>query len=136
MLSTDQLNATAAINLSGNSFVQEIYGNAGANFITGGGGADVLVGLQGDDQYLLVDGDETIVEAVGEGRDVIYTNSSYVLGSGISIEVLSSASLASTAAIDLTGNELAQEIDGNAGNNFLNGGGGADVLVGFGGDWT
>ena len=39
-----------------------------------------------------------------------------------------------TAAINLTGNELAQTIFGNAGANMLNGGGGADALVGFGGD--
>ncbi|RWN47523.1 MAG: calcium-binding protein, partial [Mesorhizobium sp.] len=34
----------------------------------------------------------------------------------------------------LTGNELAQTIQGNAGANVINGGGGADKLSGFGGN--
>ena len=38
------------------------------------------------------------------------------------------------AAINLTGNELANTIYGNAGVNTLNGGGGNDVLLGLGGD--
>src|SRR6185503_17271767 len=38
-----------------------------------------------------------------------------------------------TTAIDLTGNELANEMYGNAGANVLNGGGGADYMLGFGG---
>ena len=46
---------------------------------------------------------------------------------------LSTASFGGTAAINLTGNELAQELYGNAGGNILNGGGGADYLIGGGG---
>ena len=136
VLSTDSLAGTAAINLTGNEFAQEIDGNAGNNFLNGGGGADVLVGFGGDDQYYITTGNETIVEAAGQGRDVAYTVASHVLAEGIHLEVLSTTSIVGTAAINLTGNSLVQEIDGNNGANILNGGGGADTLVGFGGDDT
>ena len=92
------------------------------------------MGFGGDDQYFITSGTETIVELAGGGRDVAYTIASHVLAAGIYLEVLSTSSIAGTAAIDLTGNAFVQEIDGNNGNNVLNGGGGADVLVGFGGD--
>ena len=136
VLSTDSLAGTAAINLTGNEFAQEIDGNAGDNFLNGGGGADVLVGFGGDDQYYITTGNETIVEAAGQGRDVAYTVASHVLAEGIHLEVLSTTSIVGTAAINLTGNAFVQEIDGNNGANILNGGGGADTLVGFGGDDT
>ena len=134
MISTASTGGTEAIDLTGNALVQEIDGNAGANFLNGGGGADVLVGFGGDDQYFITSGTEIIVEHAGEGRDVAYTIASHVLDSNIHLEVLSTTSIAGTAAINLTGNAFVQEIVGNDGNNFLNGGGGADTLVGYGGD--
>ena len=42
-------NGTAPINLTGNSFGQEIFGNAGANVLDGGAGNDVLIGGAGTD---------------------------------------------------------------------------------------
>ena len=134
VLSAASLIGTSAINLEGNQLNQLIYGNNGANNLNGGLGADTLIGLGGDDTYRVVDGRERILEDAGQGRDVVYTSVSYVLSSGASIEVLSTASLAGTTAINLTGNELAQEIYGNAGANSLRGGGGADLLLGLGGD--
>ena len=134
ILSSGSLAGTHALNLAGNALDQLIYGNAGANALNGGGGLDTLIGLGGDDVYYVSDGRERIVEASGEGRDVVYASVGYALNSGAHVEVLSTASLAGTEAIDLAGNELRQEIYGNAGANRLNGGGGADVLVGFGGD--
>ena len=85
-------------------------GNAGANVIRGGGGADALLGLGGNDEYYVGDAAERVIEAGGGGRDVIYASVDYVLGAGSSVEVLSTDSLIGTSAIDLTGNELAQEV--------------------------
>jgi Ca2+-binding RTX toxin-like protein len=136
-LSTDSILGTAAINLTGNSFNNEIYGNNGANLLNGGGGGDYLVGWGGDDVYLIFSGAEIIVENVGGGRDVVYTAISYGLAAGTQVEVLSTDSIVGTNAINLTGNELNNEIYGNNGANLLNGGGGAgDYLVGWGGDDT
>ncbi|HEY5711919.1 MAG TPA: hypothetical protein VIT38_08495, partial [Allosphingosinicella sp.] len=52
---------------------------------------------------------------------------------GISIEFLTTGQISGTAAINLTGNELGNQLWGNDGANILNGGAGNDVLFGFGG---
>ena len=132
VLSAQNQAGTGALSLVGNALSQEIYGNAGANYLEGGGGADVLIGLGGDDIYL-VDSDEYVSESAGGGRDVVYATASYALVGNEEVEVLSTISQAATTAIDLTGNNLANELYGNAGDNVLNGGGGADYLMGFGG---
>ena len=77
-----------------------------------------------------------VAEATGEGRDVVYARSNYVLSAGAEVEILSTLSQSATTALQLTGNALAQEIYGNAGANFLDGGGGADYLAGLGGNDT
>ena len=132
-LSTDSIAGTSAINLSGNAFNNEIYGNNGANILNGGGGGDYLVGWGGDDTYLIFNGTEIIIENQNGGRDVVYTSLSYALDAGVSVEALSTDSIAGTNAINLTGNEFGNEVYGNNGANVLNGGGAADYLVGYGG---
>lgn len=143
--------STNAINLTGNEFVQTITGNAGANVLGGievrfalalsipgnVGGADTLIGLGGDDTYVITDATSTIVEVAGEGYDTVYTTlPNYTLAAGVSIERLFAWDASSTMSMNLIGNELAQIIAGNAGDNAMDGGGGADVLVGRGGDDT
>ncbi len=64
------------------------------------------------------------IEAAGEGHDRAFTTVSYALTPGSEIELLSAFDNAGTGAMDLYGNELANEIWGNAGVNFLAGGGG------------
>ena len=46
-------------------------------------------------------------------------------------KTFATTSVAGTATINLTGNELAQRIDGNNGVNVMNGGGGNDLLLGI-----
>ena len=152
-LGTANSAGTTAIDLGGNALGQTITGNAGANTLVGGGGADTLVGLGGDDVlignsdaastlqggagndwYYLSRSGDSLVELAGQGTDRVVTGVSYALSAGLSIEFLSAADPAAAAALDLTGNALAQAITGNAGANVLTGGGGADTLVGLGGD--
>ncbi len=134
VLSAASLSGTDPLQLSGNELDQEIYGNAGANVLRGGGGVDFLLGGLGDDTYYITDGRETIFEYAGEGRDIIYTSLSHGLAAGSHVEVLSAISLSSTDPLQLSGNELNQEIYGNAGANILRGGGGFDLLLGGFGD--
>jgi Ca2+-binding RTX toxin-like protein len=136
IMSTISHAATDAINLTGNSFNQEIIGNAGANIIDGGGGTDVLQGLGGNDIYLVRQGNEVIYEFAGGGTDEARAAVSYRLGTGSHVEKLSTIDASQTTAINLTGNNLVQEITGNAGANTLDGGGGADILRGLGGNDT
>ena len=73
-------------------------------------------------------------ESAGEGNDRIFASVDYRLQAGVSVETITPDLYVGTAAIDLIGNELAQVIYGNAGNNQLTGGGGGDFMVGLGGD--
>ena len=129
----------ASVNLTGNGFSQTITGSAGANVIKGAGGVDILQGLGGDDTYYVDSADDTVVEASGEGAaDLVATNVAYALSAGAEIELLRTTSSGGTTAINLTGNALAQEITGNAGDNVLHDGGvgAADTLRGLGGNDT
>ena len=138
LFTTTSTGATTSLNLTGNALAQTIIGNAGNNFLNGGGagGADIMRGLAGDDKYRVYNSDDVVLETAGQGTDRVYTSVDYQLGAGASIELFTTNSGAGTADIDMTGNELSQTIIGNAGNNFLNGGGagGADVLRGLSGD--
>ncbi|HYI48203.1 MAG TPA: hypothetical protein VEX35_07050, partial [Allosphingosinicella sp.] len=134
LMTTDFNPGTAAINLTGNERAQVIYGNDGANQLTGGGGGDAMVGLGGSDFFFVNDTRDVIYEAAGGGSDRVFAGVSYTLTAGAEVEMLTTDFNPGTAAINLTGNALAQAIFGNAGANQLNGGGGADTLVGFGGD--
>ena len=109
------------------------------DFDGGGAGADDLRGLGGSDTYIIYNGGTTIVEAALPGNvDRVAAGVDYVLGAGVYVELMTTTSSGSTLPIDLTGNELAQEIIGNAGNNVLSDGaiGDADVLRGLGGNDT
>ncbi len=134
ILSAASLGGTDPLQLSGNELNNEVYGNAGANILRGGGGVDLLLGGFGDDIYYLTSGGEIIFEYAGQGRDLIYTGLSHGLAAGSHVEVLSAISLGSTDPLQLSGNELNQEIYGNAGANVLRGGGGTDLLLGGFGD--
>ena len=134
ILSTIDNLATTAINLTGNSLSQFLFGNAGANTLDGAGGGDTMMGFGGDDFFFVRSVSDRSVEAAGEGNDRVFSAVSYVLEVGSSIEMLTPFDFTSTNAIDFQGNALSQSIFGNAGNNSLDGGGGADVLVGLAGD--
>ncbi|WP_442581715.1 beta strand repeat-containing protein [Mesorhizobium sp. ASY16-5R] len=135
LLNTTALNATYAVNLTGNSFAQTIRGNAGDNILSDGGtgAADTLIGGKGNDGYQVYNSGDVIVELDGEGDDRVSAAVNFVLTAGAHIEYLNTTSLVGTYAVDLTGNELVQLVRGNDGANTLDGGGGADVLYGMGG---
>jgi Ca2+-binding RTX toxin-like protein len=135
-LTTNGATGTSSINLTGNSLAQTIYGNAGANVLNGKGGADRMQGFAGNDTYYVDNADDFIVEADGQGTDIIAATVSYAMWDGLAVETLRTTSNAGTAALNLTGNEFAQTIVGNAGRNVLDTGGGeeSDVLYGLGGN--
>jgi len=134
LMSTTNNIGTDPINLTGNGSSQYIFGNYGANQLDGGFGGDVLIGFLGDDTYIVrYDGDD-VRENVGEGTDRVSTAVSYQLRAGQEIELFATTSNVGVDALNLTGNEFAQYLFGNYGNNILDGRGGADVMLGFRGN--
>ncbi|WP_342153515.1 hypothetical protein [Methylorubrum sp. SB2] len=132
-LATTNAAGTGKIDLTGNEFGQTLTGNAGINTLNGGAGADTMTGLAGNDTYLVDNAGDRVIEAKGGGSDTVRAALGYILAAGQEIEILTTTNAAGTGAINLTGNEFGQTIDGNAGANVLRGGGGADTLNGLGG---
>jgi len=118
------LTGTAAINGTGNTLANTVTGNAAANVLNGGIGVDRLVGGAGNDSYI-ADGGDVIVEAAGQGTDVVRSTANCTLTANVETLVLTGA-----AGINGVGNTIANTIVGNTGANVLNGGLGNDILTG------
>lgn len=102
-----------------------LFGGDGNDILTGGAGTDAMTGGVGDDTYYVDDGGDTAIEAAGEGSDRVSSTISFALGANIE-----NLSLTGTAAIDGTGNELANTLAANEAANVLDGGAGNDRLYG------
>lgn len=123
--------------LHGDAGNDQLMGGDGNDILDGGTGADTLTGGIGNDIYFVDLFGETIIEANGQGFDTVVAGTTFTLGTGDSIELLTTGDINGTAAgISLTGNEMANQIWGNGVNNVLDGGAGDDALIGFAGDDT
>lgn len=112
------------VTLTGNNLKQSIIGGAGNDTLNGGGGTDRLTGMIGNDTYI-VDGGDTVVEAAGEGTDLVKASAAHTLAANVE-----NLTLTGTLDFNGTGNELANVITGNSGRNALSGKDGDDTLNG------
>jgi Ca2+-binding RTX toxin-like protein len=128
------LTGTAAINGTGNTLNNTITGNSAANMLTGGAGGDTLnggtgvdtlIGGAGNDTYVVDVLGDVVTELASEGTDTVQTALTYTLGAN-----LENLTLTGGAAVNGTGNDLANVITGNSANNILTGGLGNDTLNG------
>lgn len=155
------LTGSADIDGKGNELNNRLYGNEGVNLLEGGAGndtlrssagPDTLVGGSGDDVYAGDLRSVSIVEVAGGGIDTVESYTDHVLGAQIENLRLVYHDGFGIAALNGTGNGLANRITGNAldntlqglggndsleggeGKDFLDGGAGADSLVGGSGN--
>jgi Ca2+-binding RTX toxin-like protein len=117
-------NAQANV-ITGNSAANQINGGGGNDTLDGGTGADTMIGGSGNDVFVVENAGDIVVERVGNGIDRVESSRSYTLGANVE-----NLTLTGQAAINGTGNGLANVIVGNAAANRLNGGGGNDILDG------
>jgi len=134
------LSGTLAINGTGNALANGLTGNAAANLLTGldgndtldgGLGADTLVGGTGNDTYKVDNAADLVVEAPGEGTDLVSATISFVLPDNVE-----NLTLTGTLALAGTGNAAANSLLGNSGANVLRGLDGNDTIGGGSGNDT
>jgi Ca2+-binding RTX toxin-like protein len=123
-----------------------LYGGAGNDFLDGGASDDYLDGGTGDDiMHGGADNDTFIVDSVadvvvegggGGTLDIVITSGGYALGSNTDVERLTTNDINANINFNLIGNEVGQEIWGNAGRNRIAGNGGVDIIKGYGGNDT
>ncbi len=137
-MQTTNATGKGAINLTGNALAQSITGNDGVNVLSdgGAGGADTMTGRAGSDTYIVNNANDKIVEVSNGGSDTVNASVSFTLASSNWVEVLQTTSASGSAAINLTGNNIAQGIIGNSGANKISGLGGDDLIFGLKGNDT
>jgi Ca2+-binding RTX toxin-like protein len=118
------LTGTAAINGTGNTLVNALTGNGAANVLNGLAGADTMAGGAGNDTYIVDNISDTVTEAAGAGTDTVQSSVTVTLSANVE-----NLTLTGTAAINGTGNTLANILFGNSANNILTGGAGNDTYL-------
>jgi trimeric autotransporter adhesin len=142
---------TSSVNGTGNGIDNRLFGNNAANtllglgatdflngqggddVIDGGSGVDTMVGGTGNDTFFVDDPGDIVLDAPDQGQDSVFATGSTVLYVGQAIEVVQ---LIGGADSDATGNDRAQTLVGNTGNNVISSGAGNDEMFGQGGNDT
>lgn len=130
----------AANQLNGDAGNDMLNGGAGNDTLIGWSGADTMVGGSGDDTYFVENAGDVVTEKPGEGNDTVSSRLTYTLSANVeNLTLTGSAAVNGTGnglANAITGNSAANQLNGLAGNDTLNGGGGDDVLNGGAGTNT
>ncbi|TNC45933.1 hypothetical protein FHG66_19870 [Rubellimicrobium rubrum] len=122
----NRLTGNAGLNvLMGEAGNDTLLGGAGNDILEGGAGSDRLEGGTGSDTYFAQVGD-VLVEAAGSGiADFVRSSSHWKL-----VANFENLELMGMAALNGTGNGIANRLTGNGASNLLRGGAGNDRLLG------
>ncbi|WP_422403615.1 beta strand repeat-containing protein [Pseudomonas sp. GZD-209] len=126
------------VNLTGTGLF-ELIGNEADNRLAGNSSGTVMAGGQGDDTYVLGHKDDVITERDGEGNDTVETSLLSIDLTLARFANVENVTLGGKAALNATGNDQANLLIGNDGNNILDGGlntSGFDTLRGGKGNDT
>jgi Ca2+-binding RTX toxin-like protein len=125
---------TLANTLTGNELDNSLYGREGDDTLVGGDGNDILdggtgidnlTGGIGNDTYYVDNVGDVVNETSDGGIDLVNSSIDYSLGNH-----LENLTLTGGSNLNAIGNDLANIITGNVGNNTLSGGGGNDTIIG------
>jgi Ca2+-binding RTX toxin-like protein len=125
------LQGSADLQGYGSNQANVLYGNSGNNLLNGAGGVDLMIGGFGDDTYFADNSSDSCFEVAGQGNDAVFSTAHYGLAADVETLVLQGS-----ADLQGYGSNQANSIYGNAGNNLLNGAGGADIMLGGAGNDT
>jgi Ca2+-binding RTX toxin-like protein len=115
----------------GNTLDNLMIGGAGNDVLMGKGGTDFMRGGAGNDTYEVTEAGDVVSE-LGGGTDTVWTSlSSYTLGANVE-----NLNYGGSGNFSGTGNALANQMGGGAGNDVLIGGAGADTMRGGAGNDT
>ncbi|SFJ49124.1 Ca2+-binding protein, RTX toxin-related [Marinobacter persicus] len=117
--------------LNGQAGDDQLSGDAGNDTLNGGIGADTMAGGTGNDTYVVDNDGDVVTEQAGEGTDHVRSSITYTLTDNVE-----NLTLAGSASINGTGNELNNVIRGNNADNILDGLDGNDTLYGNNGNDT
>jgi hypothetical protein len=132
-----KLTGTTSINGTGNASDNIITGNSGNNILNGGGGFfDQLIGGLGNDTYMVTQPlffsttNPPIKEDPNQGLDTVQAVASNSFGNITLPDNVEDLLITGTSTFSFTGtgNDLANQITGNLGSNFLDGRGGIDTV--------
>ena len=109
-----------------------LLGGTGDDQLDGGTGVDRMVGSNGDDVYTVDNVGDVVIELLGEGDDTVRTT---LVNYGLAAD-LENLVYIGTQAFTGTGNAHNNRITGGTGADLLDGGAGIDRLAGGAGDDT
>jgi Ca2+-binding RTX toxin-like protein len=110
-----------------------LRGEWGDDVLSGNAGDDTMIGGMGGDTYHVDNPLDVVIEFIGQGNDTVFASyDGYVLGFWLENLTL----LYTAGPISGTGNSDDNIVTGNDWSNGIDGGAGADQMVGRGGDDT